>query len=65
MAMLQTVGTTTCPVCETVQRVFRHSRAVPGQPLAISVHFLPGGAQCRGTGRRVARADVTPLEAQP
>lgn len=56
---LQTVGTTTCPECHATVRVFRHSWAVPGQPLAISIHWLPTGATCPGTGRRVKPADVT------
>lgn len=64
MSGLQTVGTTTCPECGETVRVYRHSWAVSGRPLAISVHFLPGGAYCPGTGKRVQPADVTRLEPQ-
>lgn len=53
------VGTTVCPECHTMQRVYRHSRAVPGRPLAIAVHFLSGGEYCKGTGQRVQPARVT------
>jgi hypothetical protein len=54
---LQRVGTTTCPVCQEAVPVFRHSRAVPGWPLAVSLHFR-GSDQCPGTGKRVQPVQV-------
>lgn len=55
---LDRVGTTTCPECRETVPVFRHSRAVPGQPLAISVHFV-GPTYCKGVGRHVQPDQVT------
>lgn len=60
---LETVGTTTCPVCGQTVRVYRHSFRDPRTQryeLAVSLHFV-GPTYCEGMGKRVQREAVTRL----